>query len=230
MSPIENQFEGKIGIGGRIRGYFLAGILVTAPIAITFYLTYVFFNFIDSTVKSILPLDRLPAEYQPYALPGVGIISAIFFFVLVGWFARNFLGRLLLKISDYIMHRMPLISKLYGAVKQIVETIMASQSTAFRDVVMLEYPRRGTWCIGFVTGKSEGEVQDLTDDETINVFVPTTPNPTSGFLLFVPRQDLKFLDMSVEEGVKLVVSAGIISPDSAILPAVKKKSAKAEKK
>jgi len=226
MSPIENQFEGKIGIGGRIRGYFLAGILVTAPIAITIYLTYVFFNFIDSTVKSILPLDRLPLEYQPYALPGVGIISALVFFVLVGWFARNFMGRLLLKISDYIMHRMPVISKLYSAVKQIIETIMASQSSAFRDVVMLEYPRRGTWCIGFVTGKSEGEVQELTDDETINVFVPTTPNPTSGFLLFVPKQDLKYLDMSVEEGVKLVVSAGIITPDTAILKSVTKKSAK----
>ena len=103
---------------------------------------------------------------------------------------------------------------------------MASQSTAFRDVVMLEYPRRGTWCIGFVTGKSEGEVQALTDDETINVFVPTTPNPTSGFLLFVPRQDLKFLDMSVEDGVKLVVSAGIITPDTAILPPLKKKASK----
>jgi uncharacterized membrane protein len=212
MSPIESQMDGKRGISGRLRGYFLAGILVTAPIAITIYLTYVFFDFIDSSVKNILPLEQLPLEYQPYALPGAGIVAAILFFMLIGWFATNILGRLLLKISDYILHRMPVMSKLYGAIQQIVETIMASQSQAFRDVVMLEYPRKGTWSIGFVTGTSEGEVQSHTEVETINVFVPTTPNPTSGFLLFVPRTDLKYLDMNVEEGIKLVVSAGIITP------------------
>lgn len=217
MSPIESQFEGKTGFIGRLRGYFLAGILVTAPIAITIYLTYVFFNFIDSSVKNILPLEKLPLEYQPYALPGVGIIAALIFFILVGWFARNFMGRLLLKISDYVLHRMPVISKLYSAIKQIVETIMASQSQAFRDVVLLEYPRRGSWCVGFVTGKTEGEIQGHTESETVNVFVPTTPNPTSGFLLFLPKTEVKYLDMTVEEGVKLVVSAGIITPDTAMV-------------
>ena len=209
MSPIDSQMDGKRGISGRLRGYFLAGILVTAPVAITIYLTYVFFDFIDSSVKNILPLERLPLEYQPYALPGAGIVAAIIFFMVIGWFATNILGRLLIKISDYILHRM---SKLYGAIQQIVETIMASQSQAFREVVMLEYPLKGTWAIGFVTGTSEGEVQSQTEVETINVFIPTTPNPTSGFLLFVPRTQLKYLDMSVEDGIKLVVSAGIITP------------------
>ncbi len=226
MSPLESQLEGKIGIGGRLRGYFLAGILVTAPIAITIYLTYIFFNFIDTTVRKILPLDLLPEHYQPYALPGVGIISAIVFFILVGWFARNFFGRLLLRISDYVMHRMPIVSKLYAAVKQIIETIMASQSQAFRDVVLLEYPRKGCWCVGFLTGTTHGEVQDITAAETANVFVPTTPNPTSGFLLFVPKSDLKYLDMTVEEGVKLVVSAGIITPETVRHKAVKKPATK----
>lgn len=225
MTPIESQFEGKIGFGGRLRGYFFAGILVTAPIAITIYLTYIFFNFIDTTVKKILPLDLLPMHYQQYALPGFGILSAVIFFILVGWFARNVLGRLLLRLSDYVMHRMPIISKLYAAVKQIIETIMASQSQAFRDVVLLEYPRKGCWAVGFVTGTTHGEVQDITSEETANVFVPTTPNPTSGFLLFVPKSELKYLNMTVEEGVKLVVSAGIITPDSEHIKVPKPKKA-----
>jgi len=134
------------------------------------------------------------------------------FFILVGWFARNFFGRLIIRISEYIVDRMPVISKVYSAIKQIFETIMATQSQAFREVVMMEYPRKGVWSIGFVTGVTKGEVQEHTAEETINVFVPTTPNPTSGYLLFVPKKELKYLDMSVEEGVKLVVSAGIITP------------------
>ncbi|MCB1784576.1 MAG: DUF502 domain-containing protein, partial [Alphaproteobacteria bacterium] len=121
-------------------------------------------------------------------------------------------GRMFIRISEYFVDRMPVIRTLYSAIKQIFETIMASKSGAFRDVVMLEYPRKGIWSLGFVTGVSEGEVQELTEAETINVFVPTTPNPTSGFLLFVPRSDLHFLDMSVEDGVKMVVSGGIITP------------------
>lgn len=195
------------GLFVRLRGYFLAGILVTAPISITIYLTYIFLNFVDRTVARLLP-----DIYANYAVPGIGIIIALVFFILVGWFARNFLGRLMIRIAEYIVDRMPVIRTLYGAIKQIFETIMASKSQAFRDVVMLEYPRRGVWSIGFVTGRSEGEVQRLTDSETINVFVPTTPNPTSGYLLFVPKKELHFLEMTVEEGVKLVVSAGIISP------------------
>ncbi len=152
------------------------------------------------------------------------MLAALFFFIIVGWFATNFFGRLFIRISEYFLDRMPVIRTLYGAIKQIFETIMASQSSAFREVVMLEYPRKGIWSIGFVTGKSEGEVQEKTDKTTINVFVPTTPNPTSGYLLFVPKNELKFLDMSVEEAVKLVVSAGIITP-----PTTEEKAKKASK-
>ncbi len=192
----------------RLRGYFLAGILVTAPISITLYLTYVFLTFIDSRVAQLIPQEYYPST----AVPGIGLLIAIFFFILIGWFARNFLGRLVIRISEYFVHRMPVIRTLYGGIKQIFETIMATQSQAFREVVMLEYPRRGVWSIGFVTGQSEGEVQRTTEEDTVNVFVPTTPNPTSGYLLFVPKKELKYLEMTVEEAAKLIVSAGIITP------------------
>ena len=212
-------------LGARIRGYFLAGILVTAPIGITVWLTIAFLGFIDSNVKHLLkPLlkpivmlaggnkDFQQEDWYQYTVPGLGIVLALFFFIMIGWFATNILGRWLYRFAEYIVHKMPFVSKVYGAVKQIIETILASQSQAFREVVMLEYPRRGVWSIGFITGLSKGEVQRLTSKETVNVFVPTTPNPTSGYLLFVPKDELHFLDMTVEEGVKLVVSAGIISP------------------
>lgn len=208
----EQDKVGKVSFLSRIRGYLLAGILVTAPISITVYLTYIFLSVVDTQVAKILPAQWYEALYGRTTIPGVGLVIALTFFTVVGWFARNFFGRLTIRFSEYIVDRVPLIRTLYGAIKQIFETIMASSSQAFREVVMLEYPRRGIWSIGFVTGKTEGEVQRVTNEETINVFVPTTPNPTSGYLLFVPKKELIYLDMSVEEGVKLVVSAGIITP------------------
>ena len=200
------------GLFARLRGYLLAGVLVTAPISITVYLTWVFIQFIDSMVVRQLPPQYNPDTYLPFTVPGLGLILVVTSLILIGWFATNFLGRLIFKVSDYVVHQVPIIRNLYGAIKQIFETIMASQSNAFREVIMLEYPRRGVWSIGFVTGASKGQIQRLTENETINVFVPTTPNPTSGYLLFVPKSEIHYLDMTVEEGIKLVVSAGIITP------------------
>lgn len=202
----------RISLMARLRGYLIAGILVTAPIGITIYLTWVFLTFVDARVGRVLPEHWYNGAYGGTAVPGFGLIISIIFFIVVGWFAKNFLGRMLIRFSEYILHRMPIIRTVYSAIKQIFETIMATQSQAFREVVMLEYPRKGVWSIGFVTGASKGEVQRATKQETINVFVPTTPNPTSGYLLFVPKKELIYLDMTVEEGVKLVVSAGIITP------------------
>ncbi|MGH1399084.1 MAG: DUF502 domain-containing protein [Alphaproteobacteria bacterium] len=213
----------KSGFVARVRRYLLTGIVVTAPISITVYLTYVFLTFIDTHVVGLIPENAYTNYYGDTAIPGLGLIIAIAFFVTVGWFATNFLGRFIIRIYEYVLDRMPVIRTVYGAIKQIFETIMASQSSAFREAVMMEYPRKGVWSIGFVTGRTEGEVQDNTKVETINVFVPTTPNPTSGYLLFVPKKELIYLDMSVEEAVKLVVSAGIITPDAAKVKAVKKK-------
>ncbi len=202
----------KTSFGSRLRRYLLTGIVVTAPITITIYLTYVFLTFVDGHVTRIIPDEWYQGFYRETAIPGLGLIVAVAFFIIVGWFATNILGRFIIRIYEYILDRMPVIRTVYGAIKQIFETIMASQSSAFREAVMMEYPRKGVWSIGFVTGKTEGEVQRVTEEETINVFVPTTPNPTSGYLLFVPKKELVYLDMTVEEAVKLVVSAGIITP------------------
>lgn len=196
----------------RLRGYFLAGVLVTAPISITLYLTWAFLMFVDSKVTPLIPYQYNPNSYLPFSMPGLGLIVAVTFFILVGWFARNVLGRLLISVSEYVVHRVPVIRTIYAALKQIFETVMTSQSQAFREVVMFEYPRKGIWALGFVTGQTKGEVQRLTDEEVVNVFLPTTPNPTSGFLLFIPRKDLRIMTMTVEEGIKMIVSGGIITP------------------
>ena len=222
----EDTSSGKTSIGTRLRRYLLTGIVVTAPIAITIYLTYIFLTFVDRHVTKLFPDVWYNGLYGETTIPGLGLIVAVTFLIVVGWFATNFLGRMIIRISEYIVDRMPVIRTVYGAIKQIFETIMASQSSAFREAVMLEYPRKGVWSIGFVTGRTEGEVQRITAEETINVFVPTTPNPTSGYLLFVPKKELKYLDMTVEEAVKLVVSAGIITPPDA----GKQKSTKTTKK
>lgn len=217
-NPFKDVFESveatpleKRSLFVRLRNYFIAGMLVTAPIAITLIITLWFLNLIDSRVRDILSFQNDP--YQNVTIPGLGIVIAIVFFIFVGWLTRNYLGQLLLRLSEYLLDKMPIVRTIYSAIKQIFETVMASKSQAFRDVVMLEYPRKGIYSLGFLTGKTTGEVEEKTHEDTINVFVPTTPNPTSGFLLFVPRKDVTFLDMTVEEGIKMVVSAGIITPE-----------------
>lgn len=198
---------------GKLRNYFLAGILVTAPISITLYVTWGFLKFLDNKITPFIPYTYNPNTYLPVDIPGLGLIIALLFFTTIGWLTRNYLGRLLVRFSEYIVERVPVINTIYGAIKQIFVTVMASKSDAFKEVVMFEYPRKGIWVMGFVTGRTKGEVQTLTDDETVNIFLPTTPNPTSGFLLFIPKKDLKFMQMSVEEGIKMIVSGGIITPE-----------------
>lgn len=205
--------EGRDGLLSGLRGYFIAGILVTAPIAITIYLTWAFLVFVDTSVARLIPPEYNPNYYLPFSVPGLGLLIACAFFILVGWFARNFLGRMTIRVSEYLLDKMPVVRGLYGALKQIFETVMASQSDAFRDVVIFEYPRKESWTIGFVTGVTKGEIQDLTNDEVMNIYVPTTPNPTSGFLLFIPKKDLIYINMSVEDAIKMIVSGGIITPD-----------------
>ncbi|HEY8191120.1 MAG TPA: DUF502 domain-containing protein [Alphaproteobacteria bacterium] len=198
-------------IFARLRDYLFAGIIVTAPIFITCYVTMAFLDWVDSKVTPLVPPHYNPNTYLPFSLPGLGLIIAIVFFILVGWFARNFLGRLLFRIAEGIMHRMPVVRVMYKALKQVFETVMTNQSQAFREVVMLEYPRPGCWALGFVTGVTKGEVQRLAGTEVVNVFLPMTP-PTGGFLLFLPRSALIPMKMTVEEGIKMLVSGGIITP------------------
>lgn len=197
---------------GRVRAYFLAGILVTAPIGITLWFTWAIITFFDSTVVPLIPAHYNPETYLPVPLPGMGLVLAVIVLVFVGWLAAGLMGRWLVRMSEQLMARMPVIRNIYSAVKQIMETVLAQNANAFRHVVLVEYPRRGIWTMGFVTGTTDGEVQHVVDTELVNVFVPTTPNPTSGFLLFVPKIDLYYLDMTSEEGFKMLVSTGIVTP------------------
>lgn len=204
--------EPKAGFGGRLRAYLLAGIVITAPISITFYLAWLFVSFVDSKVTPLIPAAYNPTTYLPFGLPGLGLVIVIAALTLIGALSAGFFGRMLMRFYERLLSRMPVLRSVYSASKQIIETVVAHQSTAFREAVLVEYPRRGIWCIGFLTGVTRGEVQNLTDEEVLNVFLPTTPNPTSGFLLFVPRRDLIVLDMTIEEALKMVISGGIVAP------------------
>ena len=196
-----------------LRRWFFTGLLVTAPILLTGYITWLIVGVIDGYVGSVLPGNLNPQNYVSFPLPGFGIIIGAIMIIIIGALARGFFGRSLVRLGESLVNRLPVVRSVYGATKQIMETVMASQSDAFREVVLIEYPRRGIWAIGFVTGTTRGEVQNLSRETLINVFVPTTPNPTSGFLLFFPRSDLISLDMGVEEAVKMVVSGGIVTPE-----------------
>ena len=193
----------------KLRNYFFAGILVTAPLAITIYFVWIFVNFVDSKVTNFFPdfFFSFPIE-----IPGSGLLVFITSMILIGWFTASFLGRIIVRFGEKILSRVPVIRGIYTAVKQIFGTVLKKQSDAFRQVVLIEYPRKGSWAMGFLTGSTKGEVQKITKDEIVNVFLPTTPNPTSGFLLFIPKRDVRPLKMSVDEGIKMIISAGIITP------------------
>jgi uncharacterized membrane protein len=209
-------------LSARLRGYFLAGILVTAPIAITIYVAWLFINVIDGWIKPLIPYKYNPQTYLPFELPGLGIVILIVALTIIGALTRGLLGRWIVGTGERILARMPVVRNVYSALKQIFETVLAQQSRAFREAVLVEYPRRGIWAIGFITGRTEGEVQNLTQEDVVNVFLPTTPNPTSGFLLFVPRKDMVKLSMSVEEAIKMVISGGIVTPPDRRPPAQQK--------
>ena len=196
----------------RLRGYFFAGVLITAPLGITIYIAWAFISWVDGQVIPLLPERYNPENYLPFSVPGIGLLIVLVGLTLIGALTAGLIGRLFVNMSERLLNRMPVVRSLYGATKQIFETVLAQKSTAFREVVLIEYPRRGVWTIGFITGTTEGEIQELTEDEVVNIFLPTTPNPTSGFLLFVPRSDIVTLHMSVEDGMKMVVSGGLISP------------------
>ena len=202
----------RVRFGVHLRTYFFAGILVTAPISITFYLAWLLINFVDRRVTPLIPEQYNPENYLPFGIPGLGVLIMFVGLTLIGAVTAGFVGRLWMKISERLLGGMPVIRNIYATIKQIIETIVAQKSRAFREAVLVEYPRRGIWAVGFITGKTEGEVQNLTKETVTNVFLPTTPNPTSGFLLFVPTEDLVPLSMTVEEAIKMVISGGIVTP------------------
>ena len=203
-----------MSFAARFRNYFLAGILVTAPIAITLWLAWKVVEFVDDRIQPLIPPRWSPSTYLTFELPGFGIIVVVAGLILIGSLTTGLLGRLIVKYIAWLLTRIPVVGSIYGWTRQILETLLSEESTAFRDVVLVEYPCRGSWAVGFITGQTRGEIQDLTSETVYNVFVPATPNPTTGFLLFIPEKDIRRLDMSVDDGVKLVISGGIVKPSS----------------
>jgi uncharacterized membrane protein len=201
-------------LGSRLRSYFLAGILVTAPLGITVYLGVIFIRFIDN---SVIPL--IPQHYLPYRIPGLGLIILAIVLTLIGALTAGLFGRWLVRTGERILNRMPVVRSVYGAIKQIFETVLAQKSDAFREAVLVEFPRREAWTVGFITAQTQGEVaRKLADRDTnlVTVYVPTTPNVTGGYMVFVPRAEVIPLGMSVEDAWKLIISVGIVMPPEKI--------------
>ncbi|MDA9559049.1 DUF502 domain-containing protein [Alphaproteobacteria bacterium] len=197
----------------RIRTYFFTGLAVTAPIGITIYLSLIFINLIDDNVKNLVPIKYNPDTYLPFNIPGTGLIVAVFSLILIGFFTAGIFGRFFVKIGENIINKLPIVRSIYNALKQVFQTILGASSKAFREVVLIEYPRKGLWAIAFITSETKGEVNGKLKHKSVNIFLPTTPNPTSGFMLFVPTKDIIRLQMNIEQGMKLVISGGIITPE-----------------
>ena len=196
----------------RLRTYFLTGLVVASPVGITIYLALAFIDLIDRNIKPLIPAAYNPETYLPFPLPGIGLVFLFLMLTVLGFFAANFLGRTLIKIGEKILNRMPVVRSVYNTLKQIFETVISENKGSFQEVVLIEYPRKGLWAIAFISGENKGEIQRKMADDVVNVFLPTTPNPTSGFLLFVPKKDIIRLDMTPDEGAKYVISAGLVDP------------------
>ena len=187
----------------RIRNYFFAGAVVLIPIGITLYLTLFF---IKISTK-ILPRELNPNNYLPIDIPGIEILISIILITFIGWLSLSIIGKKLIEIFNNILKKIPILRTIYSAIGQMTQTL-TSKNDSQKSVVILEYPRKNIWVVGFATKENKGKIQKAIKEELVNVFVPTTPNPTSGFLLMVPKKDLIFLDMSFEEASKFIVSAG----------------------
>ena len=199
--------EKKRSIFAKIRNYFIAGIVVLIPIGITVYLTMFF---ISITAK-ILPKEINPNHYLPYDIPGIEIAISIILITFIGWLSLSFLGKRFLEITNGILKKIPILRTIYSAVLQMTETF-TNQDGKKKSVVLVEYPRKGSWAVGFATKDNVGEIKNKVQKELVNVFIPTTPNPTSGFLLMFPKDEVIYLDISFEEASKFIVSAGTSNP------------------
>ena len=200
--------EKKRSIFARIRNYFIVGVVVLIPIGITIYLTI----FLVSISSKILPKEINPNHYLPYNIPGVEIAMAIFVITVIGWLSLSFLGKRLLNLFNNILKRIPILRTIYSAIVQMTQTFTKTDKGK-KNVVLVEYPRKGSWAVGFATKENSGEISKKTNRKLINVFVPTTPNPTSGFLLMYPQEDVIYLDLTFEEASKFIVSAGTSNPE-----------------
>ena len=200
--------EKKRSIFAKFRNYFIAGIVVLIPLGITAYITLVFI----SISSKFLPNEINPNYYLPYNIPGVEIIISLFLITLIGFVSLSFLGKSFLNLFNKILKKIPILRTIYSAIVQMTETFTKTEPGK-KNVVLIEYPRKGVWAVGFATKDNEGEISKKTNKKLVNVFVPTTPNPTSGFLLMFPKEEIIYLDMSFEEASKFIVSAGTSNPN-----------------
>ena len=193
----------KRGILASFRNYFIAGVVVLIPIGITIYLSI----FIVDISSKIIPKEINPNHYLPYDIPGLEILIAILLITSIGWLSLSFLGRKLLNTFENLLKRIPILRTIYSAITQMTETFTKSEGNK-KNVVLVEYPRKGSWAVGFATKDNEGQMSKKTNKKLVNVFIPTTPNPTSGFLLMFPREEVIYLDLTFEEASRFIVSAG----------------------
>ena len=208
-----------------MRSNFLTGLIIITPIALTIWLIWSVVGWIDARVWAIVPDAYQPHRYiqtlyniqisEQYDIPGIGLVVFLVFTIFVGWMGKGFVGRSLIRWAERVVNRMPVVRSVYSGAKQIAETVLNKKNNSFDKACLIEYPRKGIWAIGFVSTKARGEIANLSPEgkELISIFVPTTPNPTSGFLLFFPSTDIRELDMSVEDAAKLVISAGLVYPN-----------------
>ena len=215
-----------------LRNSFLTGIVVIAPVGLTVWLIWTVIGWVDGFVLPFVPNSYQPenlikqifGEESQMNIRGLGVIFFLVFTTFVGWVAKGVIGRFFIRNAETLVHRMPVVRSIYSGVKQIAETVFAQSDRSFEKACLVEYPRKGIWAVGFISTVAKGEVQSKAakDSQLLSVFVPTTPNPTSGFLLFFPKEDVIQLDMSIEDAAKLVISAGLVYPDSKLVPAKKK--------
>ncbi len=216
MAKKKKKKAKKAGLFHRTRVNFLTGVVIVAPVMLTAYLIWWAINLVDRMIVPWVPAVYNPSTYIGVDIPGFGVIVFIIFTAAVGALTKGLFGRQLLRWGEGIVDRMPIIRSIYNALKQISETVLSKSNASFKQACLVEYPRRGIWAIAFVSTETTGEVPEKIDQgEFLSIFLPTTPNPTSGFLLFVPREDVVILDMSVEEAAKLVISAGLVVPPTA---------------
>ena len=207
----EKQKLGKRPLMARMRRYLLAGVVIWIPLGVTIFVFKFFIDYMDRAV-TLLPHGWQPTNLLGFNIPGLGVIMVVLVLLLTGFVASNYLGRTLLRLGDELLEHIPLVRSVYSAAKQISDTMFANKGKSFRKVVLVRYPNKETWSLAFQTSESLGEVNAKLPEHMVSVFVPTTPNPTSGFLLLVPQDDMIELEMSVDEALKMIISLGVIVP------------------
>ncbi len=206
----------RAGFFSQLRANFLTGVVVVVPVFLTFYLIWWFVGLVDGFVLPLVPERYQPQDYLGINVKGYGVIVFLIFTVFIGSLTKGFIGRSLLSRAERIVDRMPVVRSIYNGLKQIAETVLSQSNSSFEQACLVEYPRKGLWAVAFVATQTKGEVLRRLpgEDQYLSVFLPTTPNPTSGFLLFVPKSDVIILDLDVENAAKLVISAGLVTPSS----------------